>query len=240
MSDLIARLSDNLAAVRQRIETACSRAGRSPDVRLAAVTKYARLEWVRALRGLGLNRFGESRPQQLLERAAALADDSPAGDPIEWHLVGHLQRNKVRPLLPAVSLIHSVDSLRLLERISQVAAERRQTPRVLLEVNVSGEPSKQGFSPDSLRSEWDRLVALDHVSINGLMTMAPPAEDGEASRPIFRSLRELRDELQARSPERVSLVELSMGMSGDFEAAIAEGATLVRIGSLLFEGLAVP
>lgn len=226
------RLADNLQRVTAEIAAACARAGRSPsDVTLVAVTKYAELEWVGRLVELGVRDFGESRPQQLAERADRLPPD------IRWHLIGHLQRNKVKPVLPRTAFIHSVDSLRLLERISEVAAQQSLRPRVLLEVNVSGETSKDGISIADLTMQWDALQAVPHVEIAGLMTMAPLADDPEAARPVFAALRQLRDTLALRAASHVQLTELSMGMSGDFSVAIEEGATLVRIGSRLFEGL---
>jgi pyridoxal phosphate enzyme (YggS family) len=227
------RLSENLHQVTADIALACARVGRAPsEVTLVAVTKYAELEWVRGLVELGVRDLSENRPQQLISRSEQLPAD------VRWHLIGHLQRNKVKPVLPRTVLIHSVDSLRLLERISEVAAELSLRPRVLLEVNVSGEASKDGLSIAELTSQWDDFQAVPHVDLAGLMTMAPLAEDSEAARPVFRSLRQLRDELTARAASTVKLTELSMGMSSDFLVAIEEGATLVRIGSRLFEGLA--
>lgn len=232
MSDLSAQIAANLAAIRSRIAQAAGQSGRSADdVRLIAVTKYARLEWVRSLVDAGQVLLGESRPQQLIERAAALPTD------IEWHLIGHLQRNKVRAVLPHVALIHSVDSLRLAERISDIAGQLSLSPRVLLEVNVSGEASKDGFDPGQLQSDWPVLRALPNLQIAGLMTMAPVGEDAESARPTFRRLRTLRDTLRLDVGDDAALSELSMGMSGDFEVAVEEGATLVRVGSALFEGL---
>jgi pyridoxal phosphate enzyme (YggS family) len=229
MDDLIAK---NLRRVNADIAAACARAGRRPDdVALVAVIKYAQLPWVRRLIEFGVTNLAENRPQQLIERFEALCGD------IRWHLIGHLQRNKVRPVLPLAVLIHSVDSLRLLERISTVAAELSLTPRVLLEVNVSGEASKDGFSIAELTSQWDALQAVPLVQIAGLMTMAPLVNDPEAARPMFRTLRLLRDELARRATLSTKLTELSMGMSSDFQVAIEEGATLVRVGSRVFEGL---
>ncbi|MCX7420647.1 MAG: YggS family pyridoxal phosphate-dependent enzyme [Planctomycetia bacterium] len=222
-------LADNLNRVQSEIAAACRRAGRLPsEVKLVAVTKYAELTEVRRLTELGVVDLGESRPQQLSERA----DQLSAG--VQWHFIGHLQRNKVKPVLSHAVLIHSVDSLRLLERISAVAEEMSLRPRVLLEVNVSGETSKNGISNDELRSQWDVFQAVPNVEITGLMTMAPLVDDPETARPVFRQLRLLRDELTIRSLSHVKLTELSMGMSGDFAIAIEEGATLIRIGSRLF------
>ena len=219
----------NLTRIQSRIAAACERAGRSVDeVTLVAVTKYAEPQWVDALVSLGHTVLGESRPQQLARRAEAMSDS------IEWHLIGHLQRNKVDLVLPVASLTHSVDSLRLLRRINDRSAVAERKAAVLLEVNVSGEESKDGFTADALRDAWSELAEFEYVDIRGLMTMAPLSEDPETPRMVFRRLRELRDEL-ARA---VSLPELSMGMSRDFEVAIEEGATLVRVGSRLFDGTA--
>ena len=243
------RLADNLQHIRAEIATACDRAGRSPnEVTLVAVTKYAQWDWVRRLVDLGGIDLAESRPQQFVERATELAargarfQHASAGHVenvphVRWHFIGHLQRNKVKPVLPLTTLIHSVDSQRLLERISEVAVELSHRPRVLLEVNVSGEASKDGLTIADLTSQWDTLQAVPNVDVVGLMTMAPLADDPEAARPVFRELRQLRDQLAARAAPHVRLTELSMGMSGDFAVAIEEGATLVRIGSRLFEGL---
>lgn len=212
---------------------ACGRAGRdATSVTLVTVTKMARPEWIQALVDLGQTELAENRPQQLAERAAQVAG------PVHWHLIGHLQRNKARRTLPLVSMIHSVDSLRLLTTIDQLAAELNLQPRVLFEVNVSGEASKDGFRREELLAVWSQLLACRHVRVEGLMTMAPLSDNPNDARPTFAGLRELRDELRSRSPAGVTLPHLSMGMSGDFEVAIEEGATLVRVGSALFEGLA--
>jgi len=234
MSLLHERLKANLDGVRSRVHRAAERARRDPvDITLVAVTKYAPDEAVKELAALGVLDLGESRPQ-LLEARLQLAPSS------RWHLIGHLQRNKVRPVLPLTTLIHSVDSLRLLERIGLVAGELGVTARVLLEVNVAREESKDGFTVDDLKSQWTDSLAVKNVELCGLMTIAPLADDLEDARPVFRGLRELRDELRMKtlSPERSAVLsELSMGMSGDFEVAIEEGATLIRVGSALFEGL---
>lgn len=223
-------IAENYRNVRGRIAKACARVGREPsEVTFVAVTKYAPIDAVNELIALGQRDLGESRPQQLAERAELLQREAPI-----WHLIGHLQRNKARKILPLVSLIHSVDSVRLLEALDRLAEEMDLRPRVLLEVNVAGEESKEGFEPTELRAAWTRIEKLSRLDVCGLMTMAPYAEDPEVVRPVFRQLRELRDELAASGPLR--LPELSMGMSGDFEVGIEEGATIVRVGSVLFDG----
>lgn len=224
----------NYRRVCERIAAACRRAGRDPaSVTLVAVTKYAELDWVRALITLGVPELGENRPQQLEARAQAIVA------PVHWHLIGHLQRNKVRSILPLTALIHSADSLRLLEAIDRVAGELDLRPRVLIEVNMSGEAAKHGFQTEVLLAAWDDILKLARVEIAGLMTMAAYSPDPESARPAFAGLRKLRDTLSDRSKgSAVRLDHLSMGMTGDFEVAIEEGATLVRIGSALWDGLA--
>lgn len=226
------RLVENLSSVREQILTACDRAGRPADqVTLVAVTKYADLEHVRELVELGVSDLGESRPQQLAKRAQVLPGQ------ISWHMIGHLQRNKADDVMAVARLIHSVDSVRLFDHLANCARKRNRPQRILLEVNVSGETSKDGFPVDELLGAWPRLQTCETLQIAGLMTMAPLDQTPEASRPVFRKLRELRDLLSRQSEGRLALHDLSMGMSGDFEVAIEEGATHVRIGSRLFEGL---
>ncbi|MCL4121270.1 UNVERIFIED_CONTAM: hypothetical protein GTU68_001817 [Idotea baltica] len=224
------RISKNLASVTELIQSACTRTNRPVDsVRLVAVTKYAELPWITALQRAGINDFGENRPQQLATR-------TPLFDPsVSWHMIGQLQRNKVRITLQNSEVIHSVDSRRLLDRIQLIASELKLKPKVLLEANVSGESAKAGFSPDDLRNAADQLVKYSDVDICGLMTMAPIVDTAENARPVFAGLRQLRDSLIDQQPE-LNLPELSMGMSGDFDIAIEEGATTVRIGSRLFTG----
>ncbi len=214
---------------------ACRRTGQGDPaaVTLVAVTKYAELDWVRAPSiALGARDLGENRPQQLELRAQEIVA------PVRWHLIGHLQRNKIRSILPRTALIHSADSLRLLEAIDRIAAELELRPRVLVEVNLSGEAAKHGFQVEGLLAAWDDILKLARVEVVGLMTMAAYSPDPETARPAFAGLRKLRDSLQGPSSgTAVRLEHLSMGMTGDFEVAIEEGATLVRIGSALWNGL---
>lgn len=229
---LSSQIHANLNAVRASIAAACERSGRPREsVTLIAVTKYAELDWMRALYDQGIRDFGESRPQQLAERRPLFPGD------VRWHLIGHLQRNKARKVLPLAHRIHSVDTVRLLDAVDRLGEELSLRPDVLLEVNVSGESAKDGFSPAALLAQWNAVAGFTHLRLRGLMTMAPLTDDPEHARPVFRRLRELRDELQAGAPPHVHLNELSMGMSGDFEVAIEEGATMVRVGSRLFDGL---
>ena len=226
------QLEENLNSIRDRIARACQVSGRSVDeVTLIAVTKYAELDWVRELIELGVRDLGEARPQQLVTRAKELPDE------IHWHLIGHLQRNKAEDILPFTKMIHSVDSVRLFEHVAKLGQKLAKPPKILLEVNVSGEQSKDGFDPTELLTAWPKLHTCESLEIAGLMTMAPLGDNVEIARPVFRRLRELRDRLRAESEGRWQLPELSMGMSGDFEVGIEERATLIRLGSCLFEGL---
>lgn len=229
---ILSQVKKNVDSIIERIEAACSRVNRDLDsVTFIAVTKYASDEILSALLELGYNQFGERRPQQLQERAANFEAN------IDWHMIGHLQRNKVRSLLPIVDQIHSVDSVRLIEKIDQTAAELKLKPKVYLEVNVSGEESKDGFEKNEFLANYEKMQGLQNVEICGLMTMAPRSENPEVARTVFRDLRELSDQLESDYPSLGKLPGLSMGMSGDYEVAIEEGATHVRIGSALFEGI---
>jgi len=228
----MSRLADNLVHIRRRITEAAERSGRSAEsVSLVAVTKSVAVEQTRELALAGCLDLGEGRPQELWSKAPALADLE-----VRWHLIGHLQRNKVDRTLPLVSMIHSVDSLRLLRAIDTAAAALGRTMPVLLEVNISGDAAKHGFSPAEMPERLAEAAACTHVQIRGLMAMAGLDGDADRARRDFRNLRELCDRLRDL-PGGAGLGELSMGMSGDFEAAVEEGATIVRIGSALFEGI---
>ena len=217
----------NLEAVRGRIAAACARAGRDPaDVTLVAVSKNHPPESVRALTELGVTVFGENRVQE----AKAKVPLSPGR--ARWHLIGHLQSNKCRDAVQLFEMIESVDSLALAEELQKWADKAAKTVPILLEVNVAGEASKFGYRPDLVLADLARINALTKLEIHGLMTVAPWSSEAEKVRPIFRRLRELRTECEQRLG--APLPHLSMGMSGDFEGAIAEGATIVRIGTALF------
>jgi pyridoxal phosphate enzyme (YggS family) len=224
-------LRDRLHAVEDRLAAACRRAGRDrAAVRLVAVTKSVSAEVAALLPPLGVTELGESRPQELWRKAAAV----PAA---AWHLIGHLQRNKVERTLPLARLIHSVDSPRLLAALEEEAARQGRSVDVLLEVNASREPNKHGFAPEDLPGLGPAVAALRHVSVRGLMTMAALADDPEQARPTFAAVRRLRDRLRGDWGPAHPLEHLSMGMTNDFEVAVEEGATLVRLGTALFEGL---
>jgi pyridoxal phosphate enzyme (YggS family) len=230
---LAARSSQTGAALWALFPVGAGRRGpRADEITLVAVTKYVGEPAIRALVEAGCQVLGESRPQQLWDRAKQLADL-----PIEWHLVGHLQRNKVRRTVPVIHWLDSADSLALIAEVDRRAAELGRPIPMLLEVNVSGEAAKHGFEPAALGPCLDALAQFRHVEIRGLMCMASLEGGLDAARRDFAALRQLRDRLRANCPEMIRLDELSMGMSGDFEVAIEEGATIVRVGSALFEGV---
>lgn len=233
MSHLLDVIERNVAEVHGRIAEAARRSGRSPhDVRLVGVTKYVAVEVAQALVATGVRDLGESRPQQLWAKAAAMA-----GGNVAWHCIGSLQRNKVRRTIDVATLIHSLDSKRLADAIQNEAAEAGRTVDVLVEVNISGDAAKHGVAPDAAAPLLDHAAGLDHLRVRGLMTMSHLEGDTAIARQDFCRLRELRDRLRANVPPSIELNELSMGMSEDFEQAVLEGATMVRIGSALFRGL---
>jgi pyridoxal phosphate enzyme (YggS family) len=242
VADPVAIIAQNLLEIRQRIAEAAARGDRhASDVRLVAVTKYISADLVPALVQAGASDLGESRPQELWSKVDALKGVDALEDvQVRWHLVGHLQRNKVRRTLPLVHLIHAVDSPRLLATIDREAAAAGRIVPVLLEVNISGDQEKHGFAADQLPGLLPQLAESSHVAIGGLMTMAHRQGGREVARRDFAALRTLRDQLLMDAPANVSLAELSMGMSGDFEDAVREGATIVRIGQALYEGLETP
>lgn len=232
MAEYFAIIRANFERVCRQIEAAALRSGRrASEVTLVAVTKYVDVGAARDLLAAGCADLGESRPQELWRKAEQLA-----GEPVRWHMIGHLQRNKVARTLPHVALLHSGDSLRLLVEVDHECSRAGRRLPVLLEVNVSGDASKHGFAVQEIEDLLPEILRLEHLDIRGLMAMARLDGDQEAARWDFRNLRALRDRLRMRYPA-VKLDELSMGMSGDFEAAIEEGATIVRIGSALFEGI---
>jgi len=243
MLELVAQIARNLAEIRGRMAEAAARSGRRPEeARLVVVTKSVGPAEIRAAVAAGAVDLAENRPQQLWERAQALGDL-----PICWHLVGHLQRNKVRRTLPWVRYIHAVDSLRLALAIDEEAARGPEASPpsapgpipILVEVNVSGEPAKHGFAPEEVEPLLPRLAELRNLRVGGLMCMAGLEGGLETARRQFAAVRSLRDRLRQNAPPGIALGELSMGMSGDFEVAIEEGATMVRVGSSVFAGLGI-
>ncbi|HSI15054.1 MAG TPA: YggS family pyridoxal phosphate-dependent enzyme [Chthoniobacter sp.] len=219
---------DNLAAVRAKIGEAATRAGRNPsEIELVAVSKTHPPEAVREALEAGQILFGESRIQEAKAKIPLTSGRA------RWHFIGHLQKNKIRHALGlGFELLHGIDSLETARDVDRIAGEGGVFPHVLLEVNVAGESTKYGFSPKELREQLEELLHLERLQIDGLMTIAPFAPEAESSRPHFVALRELREQLQTEF--RVPLPRLSMGMSGDYEVAIEEGATLVRVGTAIF------
>ncbi|WP_405082468.1 YggS family pyridoxal phosphate-dependent enzyme [Paenibacillus chitinolyticus] len=222
--NLQARIED----VHHRIEAACRRSGRNPeDINVIAVTKYVSLEATREALDHGLTQVGENRWQDAKEKWEAL------GDRGDWHFIGHLQTNKVKDIIGKFAYIHSLDRASLAKELEKEAAKRDLSVKCFIQVNVSGEESKYGLPPQELESFAKDLKQYPHLQIVGLMTMAPLEAEAEATRPVFRKLRELRDTLNAERILPEPLRHLSMGMSGDFEVAIEEGATWVRLGTVL-------
>ncbi|HWB58840.1 MAG TPA: YggS family pyridoxal phosphate-dependent enzyme [Chthoniobacteraceae bacterium] len=223
----MSRISPQLDSVKQIIAETALAAGRQPDeVSLVAVTKTHPPETIREAIDAGQLLFGENRVQEARAKIPLLPAKA------RWHLIGHLQKNKIRAALPLFELIHGVDALALARDIDRVAGELGLFPKILLEVNVAGEATKFGFKPEQIRADIEALLALERLQIEGLMTIAPIVEKPDDARKYFATLRELRDALQ--SEYRIRLPELSMGMSGDYTAAIREGATMVRVGTAIF------
>ena len=224
---MAANIPDNLATVRQTISRAERAAGRPEgSVQLIAVTKTHPVDVIQKAIDAGQLMFGENRVQEARAKIPELSSR------IQWHLIGHLQSNKIRPALPLFQLIHGVDSVELLADIDRIAAELGLFPRILLQVNLAGEASKFGFSPAKLLEQVETIDGFKRANIEGLMTIPPLAPSPEHSRPYFVALRELRDRLARESG--FALPELSMGMSDDYQVAIAEGATMVRVGTAIF------
>ena len=227
------RIRENLTRVRQRIAEAARRSGRDPrEVTLIAVTKYVDADTARLLIRAGCRDLGEARPQELWRKVQQLGAED-----VRWHLVGHLQRNKITRTAPLVWLIHSADSPRLLEALDEHGSLSGLRVKVLLEVNISGDLTKTGMPVNEVAPLVDRLIGMPHVEVRGLMGMAALEGDLDAARRDFANLRELRDQLRTNLVGPTALPELSMGMSDDFEVAIEEGATMVRVGSALFDGV---
>ena len=227
---LDADIAANLNAVRARIDAAARRAGRDPgEITLIAVSKTFGADHVRAAWAAGQQDFGENKVQEALQKISATSDI-----PVRWHLIGHLQSNKARKAAAPFAAIHSIDSVDLLQRIDSAAAEAGAAPDILVQVDLAGEASKFGAPAGESRRIADAALACEAVRLCGLMLLPPWSEDQEAARPWFVRLRELRDEWIGAGVPRDALRHLSMGMSHDFEAAIEEGATMVRVGTAIF------
>ena len=247
---LLAQLRENVARVRQSIVAACERIGRDPgSVNLVAVTKYVDLPVIEGLLAAGVCEIGENRVQQLIQRVEILGTRHdewrepeqcaayPHPPTPRWHMIGHLQRNKVKALLPHVRVIHSLDSARLAAEIDKIAEQLDTYVDAFLEINVSGEASKQGLSIDELPELVEALQKHLRIRLRGLMTMAPFDLEPERARPYFARLRQQLERLRDTGIVGSQCVHLSMGMSQDYAVAVEEGATFIRVGSALYEGL---
>ena len=222
-------VAENLAEVEKKVCEACERAGRSrEEVTLIAVSKTKPVSMIEELLPGGMRDFGENKVQELCEKYEVLPKD------IRWHLIGHLQRNKVKYIADKAYLIHSVDSLRLAEAISEEGVKKGVTVPILIEVNVAGEESKFGVTPEETESLVREIAKLPSIQINGLMTIAPYVEDPEENRVHFSRLRQLSVDIREKNIDNVSMNVLSMGMTGDYQVAIEEGATMVRVGTGIF------
>ena len=222
-------LQDNLIQVEQNIEEACRRAGRDrSEVTLIAVSKTKPVETLQEAYDLGVRVFGENKVQEMADKYEVLPKD------IRWHLIGHLQRNKVKYIIDKAVLIHSVDSLRLAQTIEKEAKKHNLTAHILIEVNVAREESKFGIFPEDLEALVDEIAKLPHIQVDGLMTIAPFVADPEENRPVFRELRKLSVDITKKKVDNVTMSVLSMGMTNDYQVAIEEGATMVRVGTGIF------
>ena len=220
---------ENLEEVNNRILAACKRAGRNPqEVTLVAVSKTKPADMITEAYAAGIRDFGENKVQELCEKHQALPED------IRWHMIGHLQRNKVKQIIDKAVLIHSVDSLRLAAQIEEEAAKRNLIADILLEVNVAEEESKFGFKLEETEAAVLEIAKFPHIGIKGLMTIAPFVENSEENRPVFKKLKKFYVDMQSKSIDNVNMNMLSMGMTGDYEIAVEEGATLVRVGTGIF------
>lgn len=244
-------MKEHIANIEARIQAACDRAGRDrSEVTLIAVSKTKPNEMLKEAYDLGMRHFGENKVQELVKKYEDLNDDFQGE--VSWHLIGHLQRNKVKYIIDKVKLIHSVDSLRLAEQIEAEAAKRSLVCDILIEVNIAGEDSKFGVTPEEVIPFFDALQGFPHIRVRGLMTVAPFVENPEDNRVYFRKLRELYVDIKTKNIDNIGnssdlqtnydhradrLADfniLSMGMTGDFEVAIEEGATMVRVGTGIF------
>ena len=222
-------LKENLKRVEDKITASCERSGRNrEDVTLIAVSKTKPVETLQEAYNIGVRVFGENKVQELVEKYETLPKD------IHWHMIGHLQRNKVKYIIDKVDLIHSVDSLRLAETIDREAKKHNLTANILIEVNVAGEDSKFGVPPEELENLVDGISHFSNIQVRGLMTIAPFVENAEENRAVFARLRKLSVDIAAKNIDNVNMGLLSMGMTNDYEVAIEEGATIIRVGTGIF------
>ena len=222
-------VAENLAEIERRIEAACRRSGRRrEDVTLIAVSKTKPVSMIEEAMGEGILDFGENKPQELRDKYEVLPKD------IRWHMIGNLQRNKVKYVVGRAVMIHSVGSLELAETIEKEAAKKGLRMPCLVEVNIAGEETKSGIAPEETEEFMRKLAGFEHLSVKGLMTIAPYVDDPEMNRVHFRSMRNLAVDIARKNIDNIMVNELSMGMTGDFEVAIEEGATMIRVGTGIF------
>ena len=222
-------ITENLEQVRKNIDEACRMAGRDPkEVTLIAVSKTKPVSMLKEAYDAGARCFGENKVQEIMDKHPQLPED------IQWHMIGHLQRNKVKYIVDKVSMIHSVDSLCLAQTIEQEAAKHNVCVPVLLEVNVAQEESKFGLKMDEVLPLIETIADFPHIKVQGLMTIAPYVENAEDNRDFFRQLKKLSVDIEAKNINNVSMSVLSMGMTGDYQVAVQEGATMVRVGTGIF------
>lgn len=222
-------VAENLAQVQKNIEESCRNVNRDPgEVTLIAVSKTKPVEMLREAYDAGARVFGENKVQEIVDKYDHMPSD------VKWHMIGHLQRNKVKYIVDKVAMIHSVDSFRLAETIEKEAAKKNVTVPILIEVNVAQEESKYGLKPEEVLPFIEEIADFSHIQINGLMTIAPYVENAEENREIFRELKKLSVDIAAKNINNVTMSVLSMGMTGDYMVAVQEGATMVRVGTGIF------
>ena len=238
----MAKIAERIKSVQDNINSACACAGRDPkEIKLVIVTKSTTIKSIKEVINLGLTELGENRVQQLKKAATAVDEylsqsGKDAGPPkkVNWHMIGHLQRNKVKQVLPIASLLHSIDTLRLAEQINTTASKLDLKPKVLLQVNISNEPQKYGVPVGAAMHMAEQIETLGHLQLVGLMTMAPLTHNKDVVRACFVRARELFVEMKGEKSVGAQFTELSMGMSSDYQIAVEEGATILRIGSAIF------
>ena len=222
-------VAENLAQVQKNIEESCGNVNRDPgEVTLIAVSKTKPVEMLREAYDAGARVFGENKVQEIVDKYDHMPSD------VKWHMIGHLQRNKVKYIVDKVAMIHSVDSFRLAETIEKEAAKKNVTVPILIEVNVAQEESKYGLKPEEVLPFIEEIADFSHIQIKGLMTIAPYVENAEENREIFRELKKLSVDIAAKNINNVNMSVLSMGMTGDYMVAVQEGATMVRVGTGIF------
>lgn len=222
-------ISENIENIRKNIDAACKRSGRDPkDVLLLAVSKTVDVDRIKVAVDCGLNSLGENRVQEIMEKY------EPMGENVKWHLIGHLQTNKVKYIIDKVELIHSVESIKLAEEINKQAKKHNLVMDVLVEVNMADEESKFGVKPEETESFIRELALMDNIRVRGLMTVAPNVENGEENRVYFRNMKQLLVDINAKNINNINMDILSMGMTGDYETAVEEGATIIRVGTGIF------